>query len=417
MGYTTGRILDKKTCHAIAKTYTSRSAFQKNDPSAYNKAWRMGWVGEWFGTKTRQSSFTKEKCCELAKQCRYRAEFKRLNGQAYRISLRNGWIDDYTWFLSKSVVSAELNRKHTDEEVEMAARKYTRMKDFMHKDYNMYNVAQKRGMLKKFTWLKTNLEAASRKYKDCVYAYEFRRTKTAYIGRSIEPARRDYQHHLPGDCVFEYANTHKVNIPRMKIVMDGFNPDAGAMVECRIIEQYREAGWTLLNKIKGGGLGAINSGKYDKKYCMAKAQKFIYLSDMMNENQVLYQNLRKNGWIKECTWLIYKKNPNNTWSKMPKEQMRKIAAKFSSRQAFRKGSTCAYEIARRKGWISEWFPTSVTAPKKVGKFDRMTGKLLETYHSTTEAARKNHVKAPSIGATCRGQYKTCKGFVFKYLTK
>ena len=460
-----GRILNKETCHASAMRFDSRTNFFRGDQLAYQMSRKNGWLDEWFGDKkVRQSSFTREVCYALAKKCKSRNEFHDLSYQGYTISLRNGWINDYiwfidkprvldketcrasalrfksrgefrfgdsaayykslnkgwikdyTWFLSKFDAKSRAKRKYSDEEIEARARKFTRMIDFERKDNAAYNIAWKRHLLKKFNWLKYNVEAASRNYTDCVYAYEFKRTKTAYIGRTISPKDRDRDHREPGDSVYEYAKTHRVNVPPMKIIAKDFYANEGGQKECYFMEEYRKNGWKLLNKCKGGSLGTIGSGRLTKKFCISIAHKVKYIQDLVTGYPSVYSKLRQTRWLKECTWLEYKRAKKGTYTKPQKEMLAEIASRFKTRREFSNGASQAYRAAMKTGWIDEWFPV-LRQPKIVGKFDPVTGKRIETYHSAREAARQNGVSSCSISATCRGLYKTCKGFVYKYISK
>lgn len=458
------RILDKETCHQSAMRFDTRTKFCHGDQLAYQTSRINGWLDEWFPKRvSKPSSFTYEVCYNLAKKCNSRVELAKLSDQAYMVALRNGWLDDYTWFRSKPRVldketcrasalrfktrcefrfgdsgayykalnngwineydwfltkfeaKSKAKRKFSDEEIEQRAKKYTRTTDFMRNDKNAYYIACNRGLIKRFTWLKHNVEAQSRNYIDCVYAYEFKRTKTAYIGRTIAPKDRDRDHREPGDSVYEYAKEHNVKVPPMKIIAEGFYANEGGQRECDWMEEYRNRGWTLINKAPGGSLGTIASGKLTKSYCIQYARKFTLLTDLINDNQGVYNKLRKHGWIKECPWLKYKRAKCGTYTNASKEMIASIASQFTKRRDFSKGASVAYKIASKNGWLDEWFPNFVKTPKLVGKIDLSNGRIIATYHSAREAAKQNGVASCGISATCRGVYKQYKGYGYKYI--
>ncbi len=307
-----------------------------------------------------KSSFTREVCYNLAKQCKSRAEFKRFSKHGYHVARINGWLDDYTWFLSTHEAKSKAMRKYTDAEIADRAKKFTRLIDFEKNDPCGYQIAWRRGIIPTFTWLSRNVEAASRHYTDAVYVYEFIKTNTAYVGRSIEPINRDNDHRQKGDSVYEYAKAHGLEVPPMKILYDGVSPQKGAIKECETIDGYRLNGWHLLNKAKGGSLGQIGSGWMTHDKCIAVAKKFSYIQDFIKAHRSMYDKMLKHGWIKECTWLKYYNAKPGTYVNCSKKQIKYIASKFKSRYAFQKGARTAYYTALKNGWIDVFFPISHT---------------------------------------------------------
>lgn len=455
------RILDKETCHKSAVRFDTRTRFCHGDPLAYQTSRINGWLDEWLPKRvSKPSSFTYEVCYGLAKKCKSRAELSKLSDQAYMVSLRNGWLDDYTWFKSKPRVldkeicrasarryktrcefrfgdygayrkaltngwineydwflstfeaKSRAKRKFSDEEIEHIAKKYTRTTDFMRNDKNAFYIACNRGLIKQFTWLKHNVEAQSRNYVDCVYAYEFRRHKTAYIGRTIAPKDRDRDHREPGDSVCEFAKEHNMRVPPMKIIAEGFYANEGGQKECEFMEAYRNRGWTLINKAPGGSLGTIASGKYTKSYCIKYASKFEFLTDLINDNYGVYNALRKYGWIKECPWLKYKRAKSGTFTKASKEQIAELASHFKSRREFSNKASAAYHIACKNKWLDEWFPQNVNMVR-VCQYS-LDGKKLNTYNSVAEAGDAAKVSHCCITDAIRGRQKTAGGFIWLY---
>lgn len=312
-------------------------------------------------------------------------------------------------------------QKYSDAQIADRARKFTRLFEFMRKDKAAYQIALKRGLVPTFTWLRRNIEAASRHYKDAVYVYEFPETKTAYVGRTIEPKNRHKRHRWAGDPVYEYAKAQGVDVPPMKILCDGFGVKTGATKECEKIEEYKQNGWTLLNKAKGGGLGQIGNGWVTYKKCMDTARKYEYVQDFLKDYPYMYDKMRWHGWIKECTWFKYRHAKDGTYSKASKEEIAKIASKFKTRNEFQLGAKQAYKVTLKHGWMDDFFPRGRSCARRVGKFDRNTGDLLEIYETISEAAVKNSGKASnarSIGRVCaRLKQRTYKGFIYRYLDK
>lgn len=53
--------------------------------------------------------------------------------------------------------------------------------------------------------------------------------------------------------------------------------------------------------------------------------------------------------------------------------------------------------------------------KPVGQYDRQTGELLNTFQSARHAAQTIGKDSSQLSATCRGRYKTCGGYIWKYI--
>lgn len=56
---------------------------------------------------------------------------------------------------------------------------------------------------------------------------------------------------------------------------------------------------------------------------------------------------------------------------------------------------------------------SLNAEKEVLQFTK-DGELISEYKSANEASRKSGLSLGNIGSVCRGERKTCGGFVWKY---
>lgn len=87
-------------CYEEAKKYTNRKGFQRGSVTAYSKALKHGWLGDytWFDEKQKHNYWNKETCFEEAKKYKSRSEFGKHAVRAYELALANGWLDDYSWF-------------------------------------------------------------------------------------------------------------------------------------------------------------------------------------------------------------------------------------------------------------------------------------------------------------------------------
>ena len=390
--------------------FSSRSEFAKGDQASYNWARRHGKLDEWFP----KFLFTKEHCAEKAALCKCRGEFKRRFYTEWKHSRKNGWIDEFD-FPDKGEVLSRSLRKISDEDIINEARKYRTLGEFSAANRNMLQYAYHRHLTHLFTWMDRSVDIIERGFMDCVYAYMFPETRTAYVGRTVEPSRRHRHHCKKKDTVAKYARSRHLPVPEMTILIDGVTPKEGARLEAIAMEEFRNRGWKLINKAKAGSLGGLARRKLCRKHCLEVARSCHTVYELHHDHPSEYNALRQHGWISECDWLVYLRRPAGTWSKADDETLRQEAMKYNTRNEFMHGSRAAYYIASTRGLMDTLFPNPVRGPKKV---DRLTldGKLVRTYDTIQECADDLGVKAPCISAICRKlpSHHTVKGFTFRY---
>jgi len=413
---------DKEQCRLAASKYQYISEFRANEPRMYSKAYGQHWLKEFFPCrKARTSKYTKDYCRELAAKCRTRREFRDKYNTAYHMSYENGWLDDLG-LPDRNTTNRMAHRVISDEEVIACARKYDTISQFRHRDASMYGIAVKRKMLSMFTWLDYNPEITNGFY-DNVYVYEFPDFKVAYVGRTVNPRLRDWNHRKSGDVVYDYAVAAGVDVPNPKYIHTNITLNDGRIKEGEVMKQYIDDGWTLLNRQRAGGIG--NLRRVSKKQLLDIARQYEYVSDLTKEKPGVYKALSKYGWLIECTWLRRKHGgarpgtPNaehvSKWADY--DVCKAEAMKYNSRNAFRVGSGGAFEYAWKQGWVAEWFPAKLNDPRPVGKYDKRTGVQLGTYVSVADAAAESGVCNEAIRAVCLGKNHTCGGYVYKYLDK
>lgn len=345
-----GRHLTKELCKTIASYCSSRSDFCEKDASAYWKSLANGWLQEFFPTRKVKCPYTYEECNKIALSCSTKAEFKRTNATAYQVSRKKGWLNTFTHFKDSHTAHSEAMQKYTDADIIAEAKKYSTLTEFRKFSSAAYQCAYRRNLIHTFTWF----DAPVGKSSDVIYVYEFQQFHYAYIGRTVYPAKRDAQHHIPGDSVYEFAKQHGVKIPSPKYVKQGLNPfTEGASAEREIIKQYKANGWNVINKTSGGELGNMCSMKYSKKQCFAAAKKYIYKIDFLRAEPNIYKFAKSHGYLDSYTWLKSTITPASHWTY---ENCRQEASKYETRREFCACSRSAYIAARQHGWLNEFFP-------------------------------------------------------------
>ena len=137
----------------------------------------------------------------------------------------------------------------------------------------------------------------------------------------------------------------------MIIIEDNLTLKKGVEREGYWVEYYRNSGYTILNKVKTGSIGSIGQGKWTKKTCIKEAKKYKTRSEFKKGNISAYQVARKNDWLKEYEWLTSLCKPDGFWNY---ETCYQEAKKYTTRSEFSKGSSGAYNVARKNDWLKEY---------------------------------------------------------------
>ena len=92
---------------------------------------------------------------------------------------------------------------------------------------------------------------------DNIYIYLWEELNAVYIGRTINPKSRHYQHrHTVTDTTYKFCSEHHVEHPKMIIIENGLTIEEGVEREKYWINEYREnSKYNVLNKKCGGQTG------------------------------------------------------------------------------------------------------------------------------------------------------------------
>ena len=132
---------NKERCYEEAKKYSSRGDFVKGNQSAYNVAWKNGWLDDytWFSESASAKRWDYKTCLEESKKYKTRTEFRDGCNSAYSVAFRTKWLDEYIWL-------EDGNQKRiiwTYESCYQEAKKYNRVSDFAKYSPGAYNAAIK----------------------------------------------------------------------------------------------------------------------------------------------------------------------------------------------------------------------------------------------------------------------------------
>ena len=283
-----------ESCLEEVQKYSSRSEFCKGSKSAYLAAWKNKWLDEFFGENNQKEKgywWNYKNCKEEAKKYSSRYKFQKGNPSAYNAALKNEWLEE---FFGEKVGSYE---------------------------------------------------------NDHVYSYEFIEFNAVYVGRTIDLSGRDNDHRTKIDSVFSFAKKHNIFIPKMKILEEGITVEEGQIKEGVWLEKYKKEGWIIINKAPTGSIGNL-AHKWNYKNSKEEASKYSSRNEFCKNCIGAYRAAKKNKWLDEFFGEKIQKEPGY-WNnyKNSKEE----ASKYSSRNEFCKNCRCAYNVAKKNGWLDEFF--------------------------------------------------------------
>ena len=467
------RVLDYETCRQSALQATGRKDWDQKDCHACAKARKMGWISDFFPEKiVRKSEVTFEKCMEVREMLRAQgknrvSDFTGYNSNLYNMARKNGWVKllDFQDRLISLKEAGLKSRKYSLEYAIKVASKYTTLYDFRVNNRALYGWCSKNGHLDKFPWLVSQAthyteemirETVSRYtdyttfYKensamyaymcknkllhladrlerhvkfidgyavDCIYVYEFPETNHAYVGRTVDLASRNRDHHTrKDDSVVKYAKANSIEIPDPKILVENITVKEGPAMEQKMMDMYSGIGWELINSVKGGSLGGMG---YQRRWTLDNmldaASQYEYWDDLEHELPGLKAAIRKRKVKHLFPWLKLKKSAQGMWKHMSENEAYEYAKDFQTVTEFSKKYSALSEWARQRGWTDKWFPNGITRKKRVSVYT-LDGKLVSTHESGEDAARAIGVKASWLHHVVKyhPMSRTCKGFLLKY---
>ena len=388
-----------------AKEYSTLKDFVKENCQCYNVCRKNDWIKDftWLKRSHIANHWTKEKCYETALKYTTLKEFRESEPVCSAKAVREGWADEYIWLKRREMKSRGY---WTREMVEKEASKYVYQCDFQKYAGGAFCRAKEDGYLDNLGLIKKSSVWTS---NDLVYAYEFKKTNSVYVGRTLEHRKqlRDIEHRTRDDSqVYRHSKKYGIEIPEPIILKVCDVVNEGLYWEDWYVKHYLDNGWNVLNKaktgVKSGSIGGnvhgprkwkknkvveiskqyetlldfhtYESGAYEaarkggylyelfeqkclppgywtKERCKKEAEKYTSQKEFKRCSSSAYEKSRKHGWDKEYTWLSKTHSPSGYWNY---EQCYRVAKSCNSRSEFFKLYGSAYNVSLTNGWINEW---------------------------------------------------------------
>lgn len=354
---------DYDTCYEIAKECSYRSDLKHKCEQAYRTALKNGWINDytWFVSPNKKWEY--QSCLEESKKYSTRSEFAKKCSGAYHIASKNNWLKEYIWLKNGKKLRLEKYGKWTKEACFEEAKKYKSRGEFAEKNGSAYRNARRFGWIDDYTWLKDERLDLIKDKIDCVYAYEFSDFNAVYVGRTLIKRKKDRdREHLydRNDAVVKFAIKHKIEVPLPIYLEDDLTIKEGVEKECLWVEKYKEMGWNVLNRARGGSIGGLGKGKtrYTYEICFEQARLCCTRTEFRDCGNNAYRVALREGWINDYTW--FKDGTTVGASKRRKYDYQTCyeeAKKYKTITEFENGNKGACRAARANGWMKDytWF--------------------------------------------------------------
>lgn len=388
---------------AVAQNYNSLTLFRKEQRNIYAAIRTRGKIEEFCGHMKRgcHTDYTDEDLAELASRYSDITQFKKEQRQPYFAIHRRGKFDEMCSHLKRNIREA-----YTDEELKDIASKYKTKTEFSKNDGAAYQAAHKHGILDEICshmeelhrpkwfyskgychvvalqyktrgefqkgssyaysrafnegWLDDicgHMKVAGNLKRRLIYAYTFA-DGYAYVGLTDDVKRRKYDHlHKTkkkkiSPVYLHYRETGASY--EYKELTGWLDADTAAKMEDEYIKQYKAEGWKMLNRVKGGALGATTGVHLTAKSIRAAVSRYEYVEDFRDGEPKIYSHLcRKQEFSKYCSDLNHKKKPGGYWTL---DNALAVIPECETAAIFRKRYCQAYKIVKAAGLIAEYYP-------------------------------------------------------------
>ena len=145
------------------------------------------------------------------------------------------------------------NFKYTIEDCRKEALKYSSRIEFQNKSPNIYRIAWK------YKWLDIVCQHMSTKinqleFPRIIYSYEFP-DNSVYVGLTKDfKLREKSRKNNINDAVTKHINKTNL-IPKILYLTDFIPAKEAQIKEQEFINDYKNKGWNILNRVKGGSIG------------------------------------------------------------------------------------------------------------------------------------------------------------------
>ena len=236
----------KENCINAAKPYASRTEFARNCYSAYQKCLDMHWDEAFEHMKEKTNyryNYSYEYCAMVALRCDSQAQMEREYPSVYHYAARKKILKEIFIHTKKIPV--------TYEQAKEAALQCHFKQEFMFRFPREHRFAYNHKFLNEICSHMVSMHDLT---KRGIYAFEFE-DKCVYVGLTCSFERRKDEH-LTQESSAVYMHIKETSLhPTMVYKTDYIDFYKAKELEGIILREYKEKGWTALNRTGTGSLG------------------------------------------------------------------------------------------------------------------------------------------------------------------
>lgn len=331
-----------------ASRYDVLKDFRKKENSAYSLICKRGLFDKLCGHMKREHrKLTDESLAAIASGYNTRDEFCEKDPSAYSTACRRGIIDKICSHMDRQVMPVGY---WTKERCRQKAKDYNSKEDFRQGCPSAHGAAQKNGWLEDIC---SHMVPKGNWFKRKIYVFTFS-DGYAYVGLAQDPADR-YRAHVTGKKnspvlphIKETGATYE-----FKILTDWLDKDVAGKEEEKYRKRYAADGWKMLNRMRGGGLGATTKF-YTPKRLRKEVGKYEYVDDLRKYSPLFYRYILKHHlWEEYCGKMKFRRAPNGYWTL---ERSIAVVPECKDRTELRKRYYQAYIVLSKAGLLDKYFP-------------------------------------------------------------
>ena len=223
---------------------------------------------------------------------KYETKRDWLNASPHLVSAagRHKWYTECTEHMKPAKIGTP--RKWTLEKCRYSAQSFTNVTEWSGFDAAAYTAAKRYGWLEEVT---KHFKPLGNTFRRLVYICRIRGTKYVYIGLTINFKKRKYVH-MQSVRFTELVRNFGKNSVRFFKVTDFIDAEKAALIENSLIKKYRTRGFVLLNRKRGGGLGA-SATKWTYENVEIDAMQYSYVGEWSLKSHAAYTMALEKGWL------------------------------------------------------------------------------------------------------------------------
>jgi hypothetical protein len=293
---------------------------------------------------SKQHSIQESK--EEALKYKTKTDFQKKSKGFYLSAYRRGFLDEICSHMN------QLKKPHkywiNKERCQQEALKYINKAEFQKNSSSAYNSSKIHGW---YDEICSHMVCVGNRKMRLIYSYEFE-DNSVYVGLTYNLNKRNNVHlNKNGNSSVREHILFTGLIPFLNKLTDYIDVGEASILEGFYLNEYKNKGWTILNKTKTGTIGG-GYKIWTKEKCQEEALKYKTKKEFRKKSCGAYSRAYKDGWLNDiCSHMELKTvKPRNYWTK---EKCQEEALKYNKKIVFLKMSCSAYVKSQDMKWLNE----------------------------------------------------------------